>query len=334
MQGGDPAGGNGVGEQGGAGRGREEHDHSSHAGGGDPRPGSAGDGPGDGPNTQVAELAWNADYRFYSYTCAGNEAIVTMVLEMVTTLMNIIYVRDTDLCHSVSAIVINTTQVYSSSAAPYLLCEFRARWNTVHAAIPRDVAHLATAKNLDGNTIGIAWTGAGCNAWGSGFPQCPAYGNHGYGLSQLGEDGAVPIQQDDIALVAHETGHNWGAHHCDQGGGHCNSNTNPCNIMCATAGQCSGNITSFSTASATCIIDFAASHSCFDTGCDNCSGAAVYVGVSPWGLNDISDAVDAVPCGTTIWIDPDTYHESSLSTTDGPIRLKRYGNSGVVRITP
>jgi hypothetical protein len=65
-----------------------------------------------------------------------------------------------------------------------------------------DVKHLFTGKDLDGTTIGIAYTGAVCNQ--------PRYA---YSLTQVTTGGGAPY------YFAHEVGHNLGARHDTAGFG-------------------------------------------------------------------------------------------------------------------
>lgn len=75
------------------------------------------------------------------------------------------------------------------------------------------LAHLMTGKNLDGNTVGIAWLGVLCSQ------------NFGFGVNQNLNNGTT-----SMLIIAHEMGHNFGAPHDRQSGSAC-QNSNIAGIM-------------------------------------------------------------------------------------------------------
>ncbi|MCG8459702.1 MAG: M12 family metallo-peptidase, partial [Holophagales bacterium] len=81
---------------------------------------------------------------------------------------------------------------YSSTDPDTLLFQLVAEWNGNPPVSGHDLVHLFTGKNLDGSTIGIAAVGEVCRR--------PEWS---YGLSQT-----HPLL---VKLVAHESGHNFGA---------------------------------------------------------------------------------------------------------------------------
>jgi len=89
-----------------------------------------------------------------------------------------------------------------------LLHQFRDYWNANFPAsnpqYSRQLAHLWTGKDLDGSTIGIAFTGVVCRSATSS-----------YGLSQLFPAGGV-VDARSAILTAHEIGHNFSAAHTNQ----------------------------------------------------------------------------------------------------------------------
>lgn len=89
---------------------------------------------------------------------------------------------------------------YTSANANTLLNQFRNFWNANRGDVRRDTAHLFTARNLTGTTVGIAWTGVICRN--------PSFA---YGLSE--EQGLGFLTN---RLVAHEIGHNFNALHDDE----------------------------------------------------------------------------------------------------------------------
>jgi Metallo-peptidase family M12B Reprolysin-like/Domain of unknown function DUF11 len=72
------------------------------------------------------------------------------------------------------------------------------------------LTHLFTGRDLDGTTVGIAYTGALCQA------------RFGAGLSEGSND-----PNFDSLVAAHEIGHNFGAPHDGQMGSACESETDP-----------------------------------------------------------------------------------------------------------
>ncbi len=99
------------------------------------------------------------------------------------------------------------TDPYTTTDSEDLLEQFRVHWE---ANFPktgqneRTLAHLFTGKNLDGPTIGIAFTSAACR-----IP------THAYGLSQrFPTTGGITAQT--AILTAHEIGHNFSAEHTNE----------------------------------------------------------------------------------------------------------------------
>jgi hypothetical protein len=192
----------------------------------------------------VAQIAFDADYAMY----AGNGFSVAATVADIESIMiavDLIYGRDVGIEHQSTGYVVRTTNPdgYTTTSPGGLLDQFRIRWGTSHAGIPRDMAHLMTGRELDGNVIGVAWVNVICN---SGF---------GYGLSQA-------LFTTDLAyraaLVAHEMGHNWSAGHCDGDA--------DCSIMCSGIGGCANNVSLLSARSVTEITNARNAASCLSTG--------------------------------------------------------------------
>src|SRR5256712_302956 len=91
---------------------------------------------------------------------------------------------------------------YSETNPSALLGQLSDYWNSNRGSVARDVVHMWTAKNLDNATIGTAYLEALCRYAGNG--------RAAYGLSK----GVAGVQQ--IAITAHEIGHNLGATHPNQ----------------------------------------------------------------------------------------------------------------------
>src|SRR5688572_15347763 len=95
-----------------------------------------------------------------------------------------------------------TNDPYSSTNASALLGELASFWNANRGSVARDLAHMWTGKQLDNATIGTAYLEALCRFTGGG--------RAAYGLSSS----VLGVQQ--IAITAHEMGHNLGATHPNQ----------------------------------------------------------------------------------------------------------------------
>lgn len=98
---------------------------------------------------------------------------------------------------------------YTSTEPGILLNQFRAHWNANFpnsGSNTRSTAHLFTGKNLDGSTVGVAFTGVVCRS-----------PNNAYGLSQrFPFTSGNPITAQTVTLTAHELGHNFSAQHTNQ----------------------------------------------------------------------------------------------------------------------
>jgi hypothetical protein len=148
--------------------------------------------------TYVAELACDADYEYFADWGGSTESRINSIINSV----NAQYESQCEIRHEITTIIIRTSPgaPYTATDAFDLLNQFRNQWLQHHGSIPRDVAHLFTGKNLQGGTIGIAWTIGGI---------CT---NEAYCLSESDCCGSFGCATD---LTAHELGHLWGATHCD-----------------------------------------------------------------------------------------------------------------------
>ena len=111
---------------------------------------------------------------------------------------------------------VTTIETFSASNDPFtdvaeagdLLDEVSAYRSTTPAQNSNGLTHLYTGKDLNGTTVGVAWTGALCsNFFGAGLSE-------GNGSSTF-----------DSLVAAHEIGHNFGAPHDGQSGSACESET-------------------------------------------------------------------------------------------------------------
>jgi len=112
--------------------------------------------------------------------------------------------------------LLDNNDVMISTDAETLLNEFRFFMSAAGAGgsiSHPGLAHLMTGKNLDGNTVGIAWLGVLCSQ------------NIGFGVNQNLSNGTT-----SMLIIAHEMGHNFGAPHDRQSGSDC-QNSNIAGIM-------------------------------------------------------------------------------------------------------
>ncbi|MGH9967673.1 MAG: M12 family metallo-peptidase [Pyrinomonadaceae bacterium] len=150
---------------------------------------------------RLVDLATEADFEYFtafgsSATAANNE--ILSIMNQVEGIYNTQFgLRFNVVFQNVWA---TAGDPYSSTAASTVLDEFTNFWNANRGSVSRDLAHMWTGKDFDGNTIGIAWRpGLDC-------PFIPA--GSGYGISQR----LAPAPEKFI-LSAHEIGHNFNATH-------------------------------------------------------------------------------------------------------------------------
>lgn len=188
-----------------------------------------------------AEIAIDADLEYYQKN--GSDVVRTQ--NRVTTIMNAvdaIYRRDVEIQYRITTIIVRTTRTYNPPLfgfLPFLLLDYQRYWNQNHANVKRDVAHLFTGKGQFSGIIGVSLLGQVCNL------------STAYGVSKAFSTTASL----NVALVAHELGHSWGAIHCSG---------NTCNIMCANLNGtgCSGKFDSFGPLSKFSILTFKNSRTC------------------------------------------------------------------------
>ena len=193
---------------------------------------------------RTAEIAFDADFEFYSLNGSSVNATVADI-EDVLAQVNAIYERDVEITHVITTIIVrsNPNDPYTATDATTLINQFISHWVSAQTAVVRDVAHLVTGKSLDGETIGIASIGGICSR------------SRGYGLTQSRFSNNMSRRS---ALMAHELGHNWNAQHCD--------NVTPCNIMCSNLNGCDGiGLPNFEPLAMSAIRNYAASRTCLQS---------------------------------------------------------------------
>ena len=206
-----------------------------HAG---PLAGGSVGGPGPAA-LKIAEIAIDADEDYYVRN-GSNTTNVQNAVNSVLNAVDVIYRRDCEIGYTLTALIIRTSATYSGTDMNSLLTQFGSRWNSSHTGVKRDLAHMFTGKGSFSGVVGIAYLGVVCSVGSA------------YGVSKVYASSLTT----NAGLVAHETGHNWNAPHCDA--------TPPCNIMCSGLGGCAGILTSFGAVSSATIVGFKNSLSCLD----------------------------------------------------------------------
>lgn len=213
-------------------------DHAEHA-----PPGGGGGAPA---ALQYCELAVDCDQPYYVRNGSNVSQTFAAVIGLITN-VSAIYTTDVEIRYIVTSVIVRTVVTYTSGpdlgcgATPGLLQEMRTRWNANHTNIARDTAHMLSGAGVFSGTVGCAYIGVICSSLSTGG---------GYGVSRAISTNAAT----NVALVAHELGHNWSATHCNA--------TPPCNIMCSSIGGCSGVGTSFGAAALAQITSHRNSRTC------------------------------------------------------------------------
>lgn len=164
----------------------------------------------------VAEIACEADFNFTS--TLPSASAVAQDISRVMAWVSKFYTEAVGVRFRVVRYVLRMNDIgnYTDFDADVLLAAFRARWNFYFSQTDRDLAHLFTGRDMTGDVIGLGSLGVVCNV------------NAAYSESQTTYTAGLGMR---ASLTAHETGHNFGAGHCDQAAGLCA----PCGIMLAAA---------------------------------------------------------------------------------------------------
>ncbi|MCG3127192.1 MAG: hypothetical protein CHACPFDD_02050 [Phycisphaerae bacterium] len=158
------------------------------------------------PPCRVAYMAIDTDHEFTANLFGGNTTAAAAYAATLVGGMSSIYTRDFN-CR----VMISYLRLWETPADPWdqtdmgaQLSQFQSVWNSTQGGVFRHLAHIFSGRCLGG---GVAWVGVVCN------------GTYGYALSScLGGYFPYPIQNNsganwDLFVVAHETGHNFGAPH-------------------------------------------------------------------------------------------------------------------------
>jgi hypothetical protein len=108
----------------------------------------------------VAELATDAD-REYFQSRGSNVAATNARIAAIVHVVNHQYQRDVQISHVIRTQIVRTAEPdpYSSTDPNSILAEFQNPWNANQTSVQRDMAHLFTGKDLNGNTIAVFFSG-------------------------------------------------------------------------------------------------------------------------------------------------------------------------------
>lgn len=246
----------------------------------------------------TARIAIEADEPYFQHHDESTEDVLDEI-DDIFNMVDFIYERDTLIDHTISFLVIlGSGDPYTTTDPDDLLDQVREFWNTHRTDVDRDIAHLFTGRELDGDIIGKAFLGTVCDSVEDG---------RGYAINQVTFETPIPLK---AGLVAHELGHNYDARHCDEWP----NESSPCHIMCSSINQCDGlGEPEFGFGSASTICDFADGETCTGTGIrwvDLGNGATFPNGSFSRPFGELSEAVDDAPTGGTIIIKSSTSGET------------------------
>jgi hypothetical protein len=191
---------------------------------------------------QYCEIALDCDHQFYLRNGSDvNRAAATAVA--ILTNVSLIYQNDVEIRYLLTSIVVHTMPTYTTGDnvgcnGPGRLHEFQAVWLQNFGHIHRDTAHHLSGAGTFTGAVGCSEQGTICVVFTA------------FGVSRVVSTNAAL----NVALVAHELGHNWNATHC---------NGRPeCNIMCANISGCSGITNAFGVTSRAEILAHKATRTC------------------------------------------------------------------------
>lgn len=155
-----------------------------------------------GSTIYEAQIGCDSDFEFFSFW--GSTSAVNTRIQSVINAVNVQYLRDVDIRHVITAILVRSTasDPYTSTGnINTLLSEVGNHWNTQQTSITRDVVQMFTSRTITtpSGVIGLASLGVICftsNAYSVVWSTCC---------------GSFANTTD---LSAHEIGHNWNAPHC------------------------------------------------------------------------------------------------------------------------
>ena len=154
----------------------------------------------------VATLAIVSDFDYYQNN-SSDPVQTTNAIEAIINAVSIIYERQLGIRYELGQVDIwsggNPIAPVSVGGGEIntntWLVDFRDWYNANLPAVSRRYSHMFSGLDFGGSTIGLAYVGVACNQ------------SSGYGVNQIRENRFA----SNVSLVAHESGHNWGANHCD-----------------------------------------------------------------------------------------------------------------------
>ncbi len=278
---------------------------------------------GTGGRTQIG---FDTDAEYYQANGSSTSATISDI-EKIMNQVGLIYQNQFSICYVIEAIIVRTnvgTDPYSATNPDTLLCQFADEWNS-NVTTTRDVAHLMTGKNLDGTTIGIAWTGVICD---QEFTNCNGGRLH-YGLSQTFFSTNLVSR---TGLTAHELGHNWNACHCNQGACTGDGADADCGIMWSASGTQQSTLV-FGSRSTAAITSHRDSRTCLGTCIDPIyvnlnNNPLIENGTAEFPFDTVSEGVKWVQVGGTVIITTGSYAETlrinkimDLVSSGGPVTI-------------
>lgn len=268
-----------------------------------------------------ADVATESDFEFTSSFASA--AAANADIADVMTLVDGIY--DSQLGIEIKIVFQRTfaadNDPYTLTAASAALSQFAEEYDDSFAPgspPARDLTHMFTGKNLDGDTIGIAYRGTLCI-----LPEAA------YGISQSKFSSNMTLR---VAVTAHEIGHNFGASHPDQetpvpggcSGTLMNSSALATNQFCqfsldqitnhatGSGGSCLAR-----SAAAGCTYSLSGTSQSLPTAGGNGSVALTTGGGCNWAVAEGSSWVNATPTSGT---GSGTVNYSATANTGGPRR--------------
>jgi len=146
------------------------------------------------------ELATEADYEYYAIHGEDSNELILSILNEVEGVYNSTFGLEIDVVYQSLYTTQNDPFADSVSTSGFILSQFRNYWKNNMTHIDRDLAHMWTGKQMDGVSIGIAYTGTVCSSETFAYGVSQNIGSFAYGR---------------FVLTAHEIGHNFGAQHSD-----------------------------------------------------------------------------------------------------------------------
>lgn len=191
--------------------------------------------------SRSATVAIDTDIELLSQKFSNNTTNATNYLNALFVGMNLIYERDIDvtLLRGTTYLRTDSDPYATDGSSTFLqLDEFGEQWRVNEAGVTRAFAAQISGKSSNNfSSAGVAWligSSNMCNAKGSLQGGCGGQCTSGhYSISQVFKFGGSDAA-DDVSVVAHEIGHNFGVNHT-----HCTSlSTGTQPVATGTIDQC------------------------------------------------------------------------------------------------